>query len=140
MNAISLALVNPIGGTDPAPPPWVADANRYMPAATGTRWPAGFTQTCTAGLNYQCSKLFFGSPDYPTNDFLIPFVGFGCSEGNLAPQETILPNADIASPAAATTTAPRQAPGQTPSSAWSTASRRAMGPASMSSAPPSFRP
>ncbi|QHW27551.1 hypothetical protein GYN07_16330 [Rhizobium leguminosarum bv. viciae 248] len=77
------------------PPPWVPDANRYMPAATGTRWPSGFTQTYAAGLNYQCSKLFFGSPDYPTNDFLIPFVGFGCTEGSLAPQETVLPNGDI---------------------------------------------
>lgn len=96
MNAISLALTNPMGGADLAPPPWVPDTNRYMPAATGTRWPAGFTQTYAADLNYQCSKLFFGSPDYETNDFLIPFVGFGCTEGGLAPQETILPNADIA--------------------------------------------
>lgn len=77
------------------PPPWVPDANRYMPAATGTRWPAGFTQTYAVGLNYQCSKLFFGSPDYPTNDFLIPFVGFGLTEGGLAPQETVNPNADM---------------------------------------------
>ncbi|WP_245503324.1 hypothetical protein [Rhizobium ruizarguesonis] len=77
------------------PPPWVPDAGRYMPAATGTRWPSGFTQTYAAGLNYQCSKLFFGSPDYPTNDFLVPFVGFGCTEGSLAPQETVLPNGDI---------------------------------------------
>jgi len=77
-------------------PPWVPDPDRYMPAATGTRWPSGFTQTYAAGLNYQCSKLFFGSPDYPTNDFLIPFVGFGNTEGGLAPQETILPSADIA--------------------------------------------
>ncbi|MGO6901669.1 hypothetical protein ACCS96_14790, partial [Rhizobium ruizarguesonis] len=82
MNAISLALTNPMGGADLAPPPWVPDASRYMPAATGTRWPAGFTQTYAADLNYQCSKLFFGSPDYETNDFLIPFVGFGCTEGN----------------------------------------------------------
>ncbi|MBY5343627.1 hypothetical protein HFN08_25205, partial [Rhizobium leguminosarum] len=96
MNAISLALTKPMGGAPAIPPPWVPDPNRYMPAATGTRWPAGFTQTYAAGLNYQCSKLFFGSPDYETNDFLVPFVGFGCTEGGLAPQETILPNADIA--------------------------------------------
>ncbi|MGO6708962.1 hypothetical protein [Rhizobium leguminosarum] len=96
MNAISLALTKPMGEALAIPPPWVPDASRYMPAATGTRWPAGFTQTYAADLNYQCSKLFFGSPDYETNDFLIPFVGFGCTEGNLAPQETILPNADIA--------------------------------------------
>jgi hypothetical protein len=51
--------------------------------------------TYATGLNYQGSKLFFGSPDYPTNDFLIPFVGFSLTEGGLAPQETILPNADI---------------------------------------------
>nr|WP_308422553.1 hypothetical protein [Rhizobium anhuiense] len=66
-----------------------------MPAATRTRWPAGFTMTYATGLNYQCSRLYFGSPDYPTNDFLIPFVGFGLTEGGLAPQETVLPNADI---------------------------------------------
>ncbi|MBY2992505.1 hypothetical protein HF272_13805 [Rhizobium leguminosarum] len=77
------------------PPAWTADPTRYMPAAAGTRWPAGFTQTYAAGLNYQCSKLFFGSPDYPTNDFLIPFVGFGLTEGGLAPQETVNPNANI---------------------------------------------
>ncbi|MDC9832655.1 hypothetical protein [Rhizobium binxianense] len=115
MNAISLALVNPIGGTDPAPPPWVGGCQPLYAGRHRHPLAGRFTQTYTAGLNYQCSKPFFGSPDYPTNDFLIPFAGFGCSEGNLAPQETILPNADIASPAAATTTAPRQAPGQTPS-------------------------
>ncbi|MBX4858768.1 hypothetical protein HJA86_01995 [Rhizobium bangladeshense] len=76
-------------------PEWVRDPNRYMPAATRTHWPAGFTQTYAAGLNFQCSKLFFGSPDYPTNDFLIPFVGFGLTEGGLAPQETVNPNGDI---------------------------------------------
>jgi hypothetical protein len=76
-------------------PDWVPDATRYMPAATRTRWPSGFTMTYASGLNYQGSKLFFGSPDYPTNDFLIPFVGFGLTEGGLAPQETVLPNADI---------------------------------------------
>lgn len=76
-------------------PIWTPDPTRYMPAATRTRWPGPFTQTYAAGLNYQCSKLFFGSPDYPTNDFLIPFVGFGLTEGSLAPQETILPNGDI---------------------------------------------
>ncbi|MBB4345215.1 hypothetical protein [Rhizobium leguminosarum] len=72
-------------------PVWVPDPNRYMPAATGTRWPSGATATpwtYPAGLNYQCSKLFFGSPDYPTNDFLIPFVGFALTEGGNAPQET----------------------------------------------------
>ncbi|MBY5657171.1 hypothetical protein HFO40_20130 [Rhizobium leguminosarum] len=83
----------PISGR--GPPPWVPDANRYMPAATRTRWPSGFTMTYATGLNYQCSKLFFGSPDYPTNDFLIPFVGFGLTEGGLAPQETVNPNADM---------------------------------------------
>ncbi|MGO8468350.1 hypothetical protein AB9F45_27705 [Rhizobium leguminosarum] len=76
-------------------PEWIADPNRYMPAATRTHWPAGFTMTYASGLNYQCSKLFFGSPDYPTNDFLIPFVGFGLTEGGSAPQETINPNADM---------------------------------------------
>ncbi|MBY5337134.1 hypothetical protein HFO99_25025 [Rhizobium leguminosarum] len=95
MNAISLALTKPMGGAPAIPPPWVPDASRYMPAATGTRWPAGFTQTYAAGLNYQCSKLFFGSPDYPTNDFLIPFTGFGLTEGGTAPQETVNPNANI---------------------------------------------
>ncbi|WP_245496096.1 hypothetical protein [Rhizobium leguminosarum] len=83
----------PISGG--GPPPWVPDANRYMPAATRTRWPSGFTMTYATGLNYQCSKLFFGSPDYATNDFLIPFVGFGLTEGGLAPQETVNPNADM---------------------------------------------
>ncbi|TAY40140.1 hypothetical protein ELH89_08670 [Rhizobium leguminosarum] len=79
------------------PPAWVPDLNRYMPAATGTRWPTGSTTnpwTYTAGLNYQCSKLFFGSPDYPTNDFLIPFVGFALTEGGNAPQETQGPTTD----------------------------------------------
>nr|WP_246720308.1 hypothetical protein [Rhizobium leguminosarum] len=76
-------------------PEWVPDPARYMPAASRTHWPAGFTQTYAAGLNFQCSKLFFGSPDYPTNDFLIPFVGFGLTEGGNAPQETVNPNADI---------------------------------------------
>ena len=76
-------------------PTWVADPDRYMPAATRTRWPSGFTMTYAAGLNYQCSKLFFGSPAYPTNEFLIPFVGFGLTEGTLAPQETVNPNADM---------------------------------------------
>ncbi|MBY3055039.1 hypothetical protein HF263_02960 [Rhizobium leguminosarum] len=76
-------------------PDWVPDATRYMPAATGTRWPSGFTMTYASGLNYQCSLLWFGSPDYPTNDFLIPFVGFGLTEGGLAPQETVNPNADM---------------------------------------------
>ncbi|MGZ2455445.1 hypothetical protein [Rhizobium anhuiense] len=79
-------------------PPWVPDADRYMPAATRTRWPTGSTTnpwTYPAGLNYQCSKLFFGSPDYPTNDFLIPFVGFALTEGGNAPQETQSPNADM---------------------------------------------
>ncbi|WP_246642203.1 hypothetical protein [Rhizobium laguerreae] len=78
-------------------PAWVPDLNRYMPAATGTRWPTGSTTnpwTYAAGLNYQCSKLFFGSPDYPTNDFLIPFVGFALTEGGNAPQETQGPTTD----------------------------------------------
>jgi hypothetical protein len=68
-----------------------------MPAATGTRWPSGSTATpwtYPAGLNYQCSKLFFGSPDYPTNDFLVPFVGFALTEGGNAPQETQGPTTD----------------------------------------------
>lgn len=77
------------------PPPWVPDANRYMPAATGIHWSQGFTQTYAAGLNYQCSKLFFGSPGYATNDWLVPFLGFGNTDGGNAPQETILPNGDI---------------------------------------------
>ncbi|TBE69128.1 hypothetical protein ELH00_10625 [Rhizobium ruizarguesonis] len=78
-------------------PAWVPDLNRYMPAATGTRWPTGSTTnpwSYAAGLNYQCSKLFFGSPDYPTNDFLIPFVGFALTEGGNAPQETQGPTTD----------------------------------------------
>ncbi|XXA94030.1 hypothetical protein NL154_15055 [Rhizobium sp. YTUHZ044] len=85
----------PSGGGHPT---WVPDPNRYMPAATGTRWPTGSTTTpwtYQTGLNYQCSKLFFGSPDYPTNDFLIPFVGFALTEGGNAPQETQSPNADM---------------------------------------------
>ncbi|QIG74634.1 hypothetical protein EVC11_052 [Rhizobium phage RHph_I20] len=78
--------------------PSAGDPNRYMPAATRTRWPTGATAnpwTYASGLNYQCSKLFFGSPDYPTNDFLIPFVGFQLTEGGNAPQETQSPNADM---------------------------------------------
>ena len=97
MNGISLALTYPRGGAVLAPPPWVPDPDRYMPAATRTRWPTGATATpwtFPAGLNYQCTKLFFGSPDYPTNDFLIPFVGFALTEGGNAPQETQSPNAD----------------------------------------------
>jgi hypothetical protein len=68
-----------------------------MPAATRTRWPTGSTAnpwTYPTGLNYQCSKLFFGSPDYPTNSFLITYVGFQLTEGGNAPQETQSPNAD----------------------------------------------
>ncbi|MGO7044380.1 hypothetical protein ACCT07_02920 [Rhizobium johnstonii] len=83
----------PISGG--GPPPWIPDANRYMPAATGIHWSQGFTQTYASGLNYQCSKLFFGSPDYPTNNFLVPFLGFGLTDGGNAPQETINPNANI---------------------------------------------
>ncbi|MBB2705975.1 MULTISPECIES: hypothetical protein [Rhizobium] len=75
--------------------PWVADPNRYMPAATRVQWPGGFTQTYAAGLNYQASEVYFGSPDYPTNSFLIPFVGFGVTQGGNAPQETVNPNADM---------------------------------------------
>ncbi|MGZ2500444.1 hypothetical protein [Rhizobium leguminosarum] len=93
---ISRGIVTPAAAFGKeGPPPWVPDPNRYMPAGTRTHWPGGFTQTYAAGLNYQCSKLFFGSPDYPTRDFLIPFVGFGVTEGGLAPQETINPNADM---------------------------------------------
>ncbi|MBX4870592.1 hypothetical protein HJA85_27095 [Rhizobium bangladeshense] len=76
-------------------PPWVPDANRYMPAATGIHWSQSFIQTYASGLNYQCSKLFFGSPDYPTNSFLVPYLGFGLTDGSNAPQETINPNGDI---------------------------------------------
>nr|QIG67137.1 hypothetical protein EVB34_032 [Rhizobium phage RHph_TM26] len=79
-------------------PDWTPDANRYMPAATRTRWPTGGTTTpwtYGVGLNYECSKLFFGSPDYPTNDFLIPFVGFQLTEGGNAPQETQSPTSDM---------------------------------------------
>nr|WP_245313631.1 hypothetical protein [Rhizobium sp. R635] len=85
--------VVPVSGS--GHPPWVADPNRYMPAATRVAWPGGFTQTYAAGLNYQASELYFGSPDYPTNSFLIPFVGFGLTQGNNAPQETVNPNADM---------------------------------------------
>ncbi|WP_259664077.1 hypothetical protein [Rhizobium bangladeshense] len=76
-------------------PPWVPDPDRYMPAATGIHWSQGFTQTYATGLKYQCSKLFFGSPGYPTNNFLVPFPGFGLTDGGNAPQETINPNADM---------------------------------------------
>ncbi|WP_246721470.1 hypothetical protein [Rhizobium leguminosarum] len=75
--------------------PWMSDPNRYMPAATRVQWMGGFTQTYAAGLNYQASELFFGSPDYPTRTFLIPFVGFGLTQGGNAPQETVNPNADM---------------------------------------------
>ena len=85
--------VVPVSGS--GHPPWVADPNRYMPAATRVQWPGGFTQTYAAGLNYQASELYFGSPDYPTNSFLIPFVGFGVTQGGNAPQETVNPNADM---------------------------------------------
>lgn len=85
--------VVPVSGS--GHPPWTADANRYMPAATRVEWPGGFTQTYAAGLNYQASELYFGSPDYPTNSFLIPFVGFGVTQGGNAPQETVNPNADM---------------------------------------------
>ncbi|MBY3590621.1 hypothetical protein HJA87_12105 [Rhizobium bangladeshense] len=82
----------PSGGGHPT---WVPDPNRYMPAATGIHWSQSFVQTYAAGLNYQCSKLFFGSPDYPTNNFLVPYLGFGLTDGGNAPQETINPNGDI---------------------------------------------
>lgn len=85
--------VVPVSGS--GHPPWVADPNRYMPAATRVAWPGGFTQTYAAGLNYQASELYFGSPDYSTNSFLIPFVGFGLTQGGNAPQETVNPNADM---------------------------------------------
>lgn len=78
-------------------PLWTPDPDRYMPAATRTRWPTGGTATpwlFPTGLNYQCSKIFFGSPDYPTNQFLITYVGFALTEGGNAPQETQSPNAD----------------------------------------------
>lgn len=76
-------------------PQWVPNPNRYMPAATGIHWSQSFVQTYADGLNYQCSKLFFGSPDYPTNNFLIPYLGFGLTDGGNAPQETINPNGDM---------------------------------------------
>ncbi|MBX4941002.1 hypothetical protein [Rhizobium binae] len=82
----------PSGGGHPA---WVPEPNRYMPAATGIHWSQSFVQTYASGLNYQCSKLFFGSPDYPTNNFLVPYLGFGLTDGGNAPQETINPNGDI---------------------------------------------
>ncbi|QIG69992.1 hypothetical protein EVB84_048 [Rhizobium phage RHph_Y48] len=78
-------------------PLWVPDPDRYMPAATRTRWPTGNTANpwlYGTGLAYQCSKLFFGSPDYPTNNFLITFVGFALTEGGNAPQETQAPPND----------------------------------------------
>jgi lysophospholipase L1-like esterase len=92
-NGARIAPVMLVGGL--APPVWIPDANRYMPAATRTHWPSGFVMTYASGLNYQCSRLFFGSPDYATNDFLIPFVGFGLTEGGNAPQETVNPSADM---------------------------------------------
>ncbi|AGC35699.1 lysophospholipase L1-like esterase [Rhizobium phage RHEph06] len=76
-------------------PTWVPNVNRYMPAATGIHWSQSFTQTYASGLNYQCSKLYFGSPDYPTSDFLIPYLGFGLTDGGNAPQETINGNTNI---------------------------------------------
>ncbi|QOE32115.1 hypothetical protein CPT_Palo_056 [Rhizobium phage Palo] len=85
-----------LGGVlDNPRPVWTPDLNRYMPATTRTRWPSGFTQTYATGLNYQSSLLFFGTADYPMQDFLIPFVGFGLTEGGLAPQETVNPNAPM---------------------------------------------
>nr|WP_246697993.1 hypothetical protein [Rhizobium sp. WYCCWR 11128] len=95
MIGLNIALTGVAVGGALAPPPWVPDPNRYMPAATGIHWSQGFVQTYAAGLNYQCSKLFFGSPDYPTNNFLVPFLGFGLTDGGNAPQETINPNGDI---------------------------------------------
>lgn len=76
-------------------PEWVANANRYMPAATGIHWSQGGTYTYATGLNYQCSKLFFGSPDYPTNHFIVPYLGFGLTSGGNSPQETVNPNDPI---------------------------------------------
>lgn len=76
-------------------PAWTPDPNRYMPAATGIHWSQSFVQTYASGLNYQCSKLFFGSPDHPTRTFLVPYLGFGLTDGGNAPQETINPNGDI---------------------------------------------
>ncbi len=66
-----------------------------MPAATGIHWSQAFVQTYGAGLNCQCSKLFFGSPDYPTRTFLVPYIGFGLTDGRNAPRETIIPDTDI---------------------------------------------
>ncbi|OHV25107.1 hypothetical protein EOS93_25195 [Rhizobium sp. RMa-01] len=91
------AQVAPVSGSS-SRPAWTPDPDRYMPAATGTRWPSGSTATpwtYQTGLNYQCSKLYFGSPDYPTNDFLVPFVGFQLTEGGNAPQETQSPATDM---------------------------------------------
>ncbi|MGO7308750.1 SGNH/GDSL hydrolase family protein [Rhizobium ruizarguesonis] len=90
--------VIPVELGPPLHPTWMPDPARYMPAATRTRWPTGSTTNpwlYTAGLNYHCSKLFFGSPDYPTNDFLVPFVGFALTEGGNAPQETQSPATDM---------------------------------------------
>ncbi|QIG73374.1 hypothetical protein EVC03_066 [Rhizobium phage RHph_Y5A] len=83
------------GGPNAVHPPWTPDASRYMPAATGIHWSQSFTQTYATGLNYQASQLYFGSPDYPTTDFLVPYLGFGLTDGGNAPQETVNGNTNI---------------------------------------------
>lgn len=95
----SLAITGNNGSVSRAThPDWIPDADRYMPAATRVRWPTGSTTTpwtFASGTNYHCSKIFFGSPDYPTNDFIITYVGFALTEGGNAPQETQSPTSDM---------------------------------------------
>ncbi|MBX5195520.1 hypothetical protein HJB82_09270 [Rhizobium sp. NZLR10] len=86
MNAISLALVNPMlsgggGGGDP---------DRYMFFASRNRMPSGTIVTAASGTNYVCSKIVVNTPQYKTRTFRFHLSGFASTEGGNAPQETVV--------------------------------------------------
>ncbi|MBX5205640.1 hypothetical protein [Rhizobium sp. NZLR1] len=87
MNAISLALVNPMlsGGGGGS-----ADPDRYMFFATRNRMPSGTIVTAASGTNYLCSKIVVNTPQYKTRTFRFHLSGFASTEGGNAPQETVV--------------------------------------------------
>ncbi|MBX5157057.1 hypothetical protein HJB89_07940 [Rhizobium sp. NZLR8] len=87
MNAISLALVNPMlsGGGGGS-----ADPDRYMFFATRNRMPSGTIVTAASGTNYVCSKIVVNTPQYKTRTFRFHLSGFASTEGGNAPQETVV--------------------------------------------------
>ncbi len=82
--ALSPWVVSHSGSSSPV------DPDRYMFFATRNRVPSGSLYTSVANLNYLCTKLKVGTPQYPTRSFRFHFSGFASTEGGNAPQETIV--------------------------------------------------